>query len=137
MDNNNEHGSFVFSYSAREQEEVKRIRKKYVSEAPSDEDRMARLRRLDNSATQKAQVVSLVLGVIGTLLLGLGMSLIMTDLANLLGSLRGMSMPIGIAVGVVGGTLAALAYPTYNRVLARERKRIAPEIIKLTDELLK
>ena len=41
------------------------------------------------------------------------------------------------AFGGVGGTLAALAYPTYNRVLARERKRIAPEIIKLTDELLK
>ena len=48
-----------------------------------------------------------------------------------------MSMVIGIAVGVVGGVLASLAYPIYNAIVRAKRKKLAPEIIRLTDELMK
>ena len=94
---------------------------------------MDQLRKLHGIPTQKAQSVSLAVGIIGALIMGTGMSLAMTDLASALGSL---AMVIGIVVGVVGMVLVALAYPLYNRVLTREREKIAPEILKLTDELM-
>ena len=136
MENNNENNGFQYTYSAKEQAELKRIRDKYT--APTEvEDKMARLRRLDASVTNTAQAVALVFGVIGTLILGFGMSLCMTDLGEILGSYRDMAMIIGIIVGVIGGILASLAYPIYNAIVKVKRKKLAPEIIRLTDELMK
>lgn len=128
MENNH---SFEYTYSAEQQQEIAAIRKKYL---PKEEDKMATLRKLHNSATQKAQTASLSIGIIGSLILGAGMSLCMTDLGSFLGSI---SMLIGIIVGLAGILLVALAYPAYNRVLKTERQRIAPEILRLTEELLK
>ena len=136
MENNNENNGFQYTYSAREQAELKRIRDKYT--APTEvEDKMARLRRLDASVTNTAQAVALVFGVIGTLILGFGMSLVMTELAESLGISGDAAMVIGIIVGIVGGILASLAYPIYNAIVKAKRKKLAPEIIRLTDELMK
>ena len=136
MENNNENNGFQYTYSAKEQAELKRIRDKYT--APTEvEDKMARLRRLDASVTNTAQAVALVFGVIGTLILGFGMSLVMTELAESLGISGDAAMVIGIIVGIVGGILASLAYPIYNAIVKVKRKKLAPEIIRLTDELMK
>ena len=137
MENNNqEKNRFTYTYSAREQAELKRIREKYAQ--PTEvEDRMARLRRLDASVTKTAQAAAIAIGVIGTLILGFGMSLIMTDFAEILGFGEATAMVIGIPVGVVGGVLASLAYPIYNAIVKSKRKKLAPEIIRLTDELMK
>ena len=136
MENNNENKGFQYTYSAKEQAELKRIRDKYT--APAEvEDKMARLRRLDASVTNTAQAVALVFGVIGTLILGFGMSLVMTELAESLGISGDAAMVIGIIVGIVGGILASLAYPIYNAIVKAKRKKLAPEIIRLTDELMK
>jgi len=127
--------TFNYTYCAKEQEEIKAIRKKY---APAEqEDKMARLRRLDAQVTQKATTSSLVLGIIGALILGLGMSLAMTNLGEVLGAHAKMAMPLGIVIGIVGIALVCAAYPVYNRMVKRQRKKIAPEIIRLTDELMK
>ncbi|MBR2721674.1 MAG: hypothetical protein IKB75_02730 [Clostridia bacterium] len=137
MDHNNqEKNEFTYTYSAKEQAELRRIRDKYT--APTEvEDQMTRLRRLDASVTNTAQAVSLCFGVIGALLLGFGMSLCMTELGGILG-LRSMpSMVIGIVVGVIGGALASLAYPVYHAIVKAKRKKLAPEILRLTDELMK
>lgn len=123
--------SFRFTYSAAQQQEVENIRKKYL---PMEEDKMEQLRKLHGIPTQKAQAASLAVGIIGALIMGTGMSLAMTDIGHALGSL---SMVLGIVIGLVGMVLVALAYPVYNRVLAKERQRIAPEILRLTDELMK
>ena len=128
MENNH---SFEYNYSAAQKQEVEAIRKKYL---PKEEDKMEQLRRLHYSATQKAQAASIALGVIGTLIFGLGLSLCLTDLSGFLG---GTAMFLGIPVGLVGLVLLALAYPVYNTVLRREREKIAPEILRLTEELLK
>ena len=136
MENNNENKGFRYTYSAKEQAELKRIREKYTPSTEA-EDKMAKLRRLDASVTQKAQVIALIFGIVGALILGAGMSLCMSDFAEILGSHRDMAMVIGIPVGLVGGVLAALANPMYNLIVKRERKKIAPEIIRLTDELMK
>lgn len=121
---------FSFTYSAAQQQEVENIRKKYL---PKEEDKMEQLRKLHAIPTQKAQTASIALGVVGALIMGTGMSLAMTELGAALGSL---AMLIGIVVGIVGMVLVALAYPVYNSVLRRERYRIAPEILRLTEELL-
>ena len=68
---------FQYTYSAKEQNEINDIRKKYL---PKEEDKMAQLRRLDASVYRKGTVVSLVIGIIGALIMGAGMSLVMTDI---------------------------------------------------------
>ena len=117
--------TFSYTYSAKEQEEIKKIREKY---APKEADKMEQLRRLDAGVTQKGTVVSLVVGIIGALILGTGMSMCMvwTEL-----------FVLGIIVGVIGIAAVSLAYPLYNYVTKKEREKIAPEIIRLTDELMK
>ena len=122
---------FSFTYSAEQQKEIEAIRKKYL---PREESKMEQLRRLHAIPTQKAQACAIALGVIGALIMGTGMSLAMTDIGAALGSL---SMVIGIVIGIVGMVLVALAYPLYNRVLKKQREKIAPEILRLTDELMK
>jgi hypothetical protein len=67
------------------------------------------------------------------LTLGTGMSICLTEIGAALGSL---SMVTGIAVGLAGLSLAALAYPLYNRVLKTQRAKIAPNILRISDELL-
>ena len=120
MDNN----TFKYTYSAKQQKEIEYIRSKYV---PRKEDKLETLRCLDKSVTNKANTVSIILGVIGALILGSGMSLAMVW----------EHFVLGIAIGVIGMVLVALAYPVYKRVLKKERERIAPEIMRLTDELMK
>ncbi|MBQ8001336.1 MAG: hypothetical protein IJ298_09125 [Ruminococcus sp.] len=132
---NTEKEAFCYTYSAKEQEEIKTIRKKY-SPIEEQEDKLSQLRRLDASVTQKAQTAALSLGIIGALILGIGMSLTMSNLSEFLGSFKELAMPIGIIIGIAGIILVCLAYPIYNRIVRKERARIAPEILRLTDDLL-
>ena len=136
MDNNNEQAGFSYTYSAAQQEELKRIREKYTTPTET-EDKMTQLRRLDDSVTRSAQTVALILGILGALILGFGMSLIMTDLAKTLGMQGSAYLIVGIITGIVGGALAGVAYPVYNAIVKYKRKKIAPEIMRLADELMK
>lgn len=122
MDNN----SFEYTYSGLETEEIRKIREKYL---PKSEAKLEQLRRLDKSVARKGTVWSVILGILGTLIMGGGMSmcLVWTD---------GLLLP-GIAVGVAGMAMLSLAYPLYRAITEKERRRIAPEILRLSDELLK
>lgn len=126
MDDKNENERFTYTYSATQQAELKKIRQKYV---PAEEDKMEHIRRLDQRVQDKGAMVSIVIGIIGVLMFGGGMSLCMV--------LRGVWFIPGIILGLLGLVVAAAAYPIYNRVIQREREKIAPEIIRLTDELMK
>ena len=117
---------FEYTYSAPEQDEVKRIRQKYL---PKELTKMEQLRALDESVTKRGSAISIAHGVLYSLILGLGMSCCMVWSDTLF-------IP-GIVIGLVGLTVASVAYPLYNRVLKKERERIAPEILRLTDELMK
>ena len=125
MEKQNASETFTYTYSAKEQEEIKRIRQKYIPE----EDKMAQLRRLDQNVTRKGTIYSIVIGVIGCLLLGIGMC------CTLVWSTVWFVQ--GIIIGVLGIGIMAVAYPVYNHVTEKEREKIAPEIIRLTDELMK
>lgn len=118
--------SFEYTYSASQNEEVRKIREKYTSK---EETKMEQLRRLDSSATRKGTVVALIVGILGALIMGTGMSCCMVWAETML-------IP-GIIIGVAGMTMAGAAYPIYARITAKERERIAPEILRLTDELMK
>ena len=131
---NNKKEMFSYTYSAKEQDEIKAIRMKYTPQEVT-EDKMQKLRRLDSAVTQKATTVSLIIGIIGILITGLGMSLIMTDIGAVLGTIS--SMIVGISIGIVGIIMVSAAYPIYNYKLKKEREKIAPEILRLTEELMR
>ena len=133
---NKDKETFSYTYSAKEQAEIQKIRDKY-EKPTAEEDKMTQLRRLDASVHSKATAVALVLGIIGALIMGCGMSLIMTDIGAILGAPSNLAMLIGVPIGIVGMVLVCLAYPVYNRKVKKEREKIAPEIIRLTDELMK
>ena len=125
-----ENHAFEYTYCAQRQKEVEEIRKAYL---PKEEDKMAELRKLHRIPTKKAQSASIAVGVMGALILGTGMSLCMTEIGSALGDL---ALVLGIAVGLVGMVLVAAAYPIYSRTLKKEREKIAPKILQLTDELM-
>lgn len=124
MEQNNKTEGFQYSYSAKQQEEIKKIRSKY--EAPQ-EDMMAYLRRLDEGATKKGTMLSIAIGVIGTLILGVGMCMVLVWQLFITGIIIGLFGIIGLSV----------AYPLYIYVTKKEREKIAPEVLRITDELLK
>lgn len=126
--------SFNYTYSATQQDEIEEIRRKYL---PPEEDKMEQLRKLDQSVYSKATMVSIIVGVIGTLIMGTGMSLAMTDIGSAIGMSGHVGLIVGIVIGVIGMGILGCAYPLYNRTLKVEREKIAPEIIRLTDELRK
>lgn len=136
MNENKSENGFSYSYSAREQEEIKKIRKKYAEDsARTDESSIERLRRLDASVTKKGTVASIIVGVISSIVMGAGMSLIMTDIGAFLPEM--LALWIGVALGVVGIVGVALAYPIYKAITKKERERIAPEVLRISEELLK
>ena len=126
--------SFQYTYSAKEQDEIKTIRSKY-SPPEETQDKLSRLRKLDEGVTKKASAAALVLGILGSLVLGSGMSLVMTDVSETVGIQN--PMVCGIVIGIAGILLICIAYPAYLQVVKKERKKIAPEILRLTDELMK
>ena len=120
MEKNN--GSFSYTYSAKQEDELKRILRKYE---PRAEDKMEQLRLLDAKAEAKGMIWSLVSGVLGLLLMGGGMSLILVW----------QSLIFGLPLGIVGIAGIVAAYPLYVRITRQEREKIAPEILRLGKEL--
>ncbi len=126
--------TFTYTYSAAQQEEIAAIRKKYAPQMQSAEvDKMEQLRKLDAGVTQKAMIAALTVGVSGALIMGTGMSLIMTDLGTKLG-MKAALIP-GVVIGIVGMAGVIAAYPLYQLLLKRQRAKAAPQILKLTEEL--
>ncbi len=117
---------FNYSYSAAQQAEIKRIREKYV---PREESKMEQLRRLDESAVKPGMIAAVIIGVVGTLVMGLGMCCTMVWADRLF-------IP-GIVIGVLGMACMGAAYPIYSFITKKRREKLAPDIIRLADELLK
>ena len=117
---------FRYTYSAKQQEEIQNIRKKYL---PREEDKMEQLRRLDRGTTKKGTFVSITAGVVGCLLLGVGMCCTMVWMERLF-------VP-GIILGLIGIAAVAAAYPLYVRITKKEQEKLAPQILKLIEELSK
>ncbi|HIZ76724.1 MAG TPA: hypothetical protein H9669_03725 [Firmicutes bacterium] len=120
--------TFHYTYSAKQQEEISSIRKKYLSQEQK-EDKMEQLRRLDQGATKKGTAISIVIGIIGCLLLGVGMCCTMVWMEH-------WFIP-GVILGMIGIAIVAVAYPVYLHITKKEREKIAPQILKLAEDLSK
>ena len=116
---------FEYTYSAPRQNEVQKIREKYL---PKEMTKLDQLRALDHSVTRRGNAVSVTLGTLCTLLLGWGMSCCMVWSSYLF-------LP-GIVIGCVGLAGVAAAYPIYNHIVKQDREKIAPQILRLSEELL-
>ena len=126
MENRETKDNFSYAYSAKQQDEINRIRQKYM---PREEDRMEQLRRLDASVYKKGTIVSLIVGIVSALVMGTGMSCVLV---------WGDTMFVpGLIIGVIGLVGVALAYPLYTVITRKEKERLAPEILRLTEELMK
>lgn len=125
MENRNE--TFEYTYSAARQEEIEKIRRKYLPQGEAD--KMELLRKMDRDTTKSGTIWSIIVGVIGCLLFGVGMCCCLVWADTLLVT--------GIVVGILGMVLMVLALPIYGRITASNRKKIAAQILALSDELLK
>jgi len=118
---------FTFTYSApteNERREIEQIRKKY--DVSTGSGKLMRVRQLDGYVKSVPTAVSLALGVVGTLVFGLGMTF----------ALEWENFPLGVILSAVGIVPIALAYPVYNIISKRLRAKHAEEILTLTAELL-
>lgn len=126
-----ENKKVTYSYSAIENEEILKIRDKYIQPSSAEKSkkaRLAELRRLDKIPHNRATIVSVLVGVVGCLIFGLGMSYITVWAENHFWE--------GVFIGILGLCLIGSALPVYQIIVSRIRKKLAPRIIKLTDELL-
>ena len=119
---------FNFKYTApteEERREIDNIRRQYISKEKT-ETKIERLRRLDALVKNTAVIWSLVLGVLGCLIFGLGLTMI----------LEWNIYFWGIALMVIGSAPMAVAYPVYKALLQKYKNRYGEEIVRLSEELL-
>ena len=116
--------SFTYHYSAERQNEIDSIRKKYLPPA-EQENKLEQLRKLDASLTTTAFIVSMAVGIASALVFGTGMCCFLVWRLWVLGALL-----------CVAGVIGMLAAPVlYRRLVEKRRQQIAPEILRLTEEL--
>ncbi|MBR4033860.1 MAG: dihydropteridine reductase [Clostridia bacterium] len=111
---------------------AQKIRAQYTEKTTTELDA---LRELDAKVRRPANVFAYVFGSISAIIMGSGMSFVMTDLASQLG-LGDMMIP-GIAIGVVGMALALVNYPIYKAILNSRKKKYGAEILALSEKILK
>lgn len=109
---------------------VQKIRTQYTEREHTELDE---LKELDRKVKTPANVFGYVFGSISALIMGTGMSLVMTDIGATVG-LENPMLP-GIVIGVVGMAMAIINYPIYQRILNSRRKRYAEKIIALSDKI--
>ena len=116
--------SFSYTYSAPENQEVLNIRKKYL---PREESKLEELKRLDNLVQNSGVMESLILGVGGCLVFGLGLCLAMKVIGN--------AMWLGILLNLIGTVGMIFAYPVNRKIYNKVKTEHTPRILELTAEL--
>lgn len=111
---------------------IQKIRTQYMDREPNE---LEELKALDTKVKRPAQVFAYVGGSIGALVMGSGMSLIMTDLGATLGI--GDPMLPGVIVGAIGLLAVLLMYPLYKKLLGSRRRKYADRILSLSDRMMR
>lgn len=111
---------------------VQKIRTQYTEKEHS---RLDELKELDAKVKRPATVFAYIFGSIGAIIMGAGMSLIMTEIGDIIGITEPM-LP-GILVGIVGMIMVIINYPIHKGILNIRRKKYADKIIALSDQLMK
>lgn len=117
---------FTYQYSAAQNREVEHIRKKYL---PGEENKLEKLRKLDDRVQSAGMIPALCLGVIGCLVFGVGMCFGLDVLAG--------SDLLSVLFGIIGVTVMIPAYPLYRHIARKTKAELTPEILRLSDEIMK
>ena len=110
---------------------AQKIRAQYVEKQTGEIDA---LRALDAKVKRPANVFAYVFGSISAVIMGAGMSLVMTDIGQTLG--LGDTMLIGIVIGIVGMAMALLTYPIYKGILGSRKKKYGTKILELSNKIM-
>lgn len=110
---------------------VQKIRSQYTENEHTELDA---LKALDAKVKKPANVFAYTYGSVGAIVMGAGMSLVMTDIGAMVG--LASTMVPGIAIGVVGLGMVCTTCPIYRKMLASRKKKFAPEILKLSEKLV-
>ena len=111
---------------------VQKIRTQYTEKESTQLDA---LKALDAKVKRPVNVFAYVFGSISAIIMGSGMSLVMTDISQVVGIEN--PMVTGIVIGVVGMVLALINYPMYKKMLSSRKNKYADQILKLSDEIMK
>lgn len=120
---------FTYNYSAptkEERREIQDIRRRYETKENDSESKLEKLRRLDKKVKNLPTVLSLCLGIGGTLVFGLGLTMV----------LEWQKLVFGVVVMLVGGVLAALANVVYKFLFTKNKQKYGEEILRLSEDLL-
>ena len=110
---------------------VQKIRTQYTEKEHTQLDK---LKELDKKVKRPANIFGYTFGSISAIVMGSGMSLVMTEIGSMLG-MENTMIP-GIIIGVVGLIMAIINYPIYKKILNSRKKKYADEIIKLSDSIM-
>lgn len=117
---------FTYQYSATQNKEIENIRKKYL---PKDESKMEVLRKLDQRAQSAGMIEGLSVGVLGCLIFGIGMCFGL--------DVFGGADWLSVFFGTLGMAVMLPAYPIYRHISRKTREKLTPEILRLSDEIIK
>ena len=127
MENN-----FHYAYNAEENQEAMNLRQKYL---PQEQTDLQKLKALDAKVKRAPSTFAYIYGSISAIVMGAGMSLVMTDIAEKIG--LGDAMFTGIVIGVVGMLMALIYYPIHEAIMSVRKKKYAPEIFALSEKIMK
>lgn len=113
---------------------VQKIRTQYM-EKDSAQKELDLLRELDAEVKRPANVFGYVFGSIGAIVMGTGMSLVMTDIGAQLGITN--AIPAGIVIGIIGMLMAIINYPIYKAILSSRKDKYAERILALSEKIMK
>ena len=114
------------------QQAAEKIRTRYVEKQTTDLDT---LRALDNKVKRPANIFAYIFGSVSAIIMGAGMSLIMTDIAGKIG-FGGNAMTLGIVIGIVGMLMALSNYSIHKAMMNARKKKYASEIVALSDKIM-
>ena len=110
---------------------AQKIRAQYVEKQSTALDE---LRALDNKVKRPANVFAYTFGSVSAIIMGAGMSLVMTDIGATIGITNAL-IP-GIIVGIAGLAMALINYPIYKSILGSRKKKYAEKILELSGNIM-
>ena len=111
---------------------VEKIRSQYTQAQYTELDA---LKALDARIKKPARIFGYTYGSVGAIVMGTGMSLVMTDIGTMLGMTE--TLIPGIVVGIVGLVIALTTYPIYKKILNSRKKKYAAQIMELSERAMK
>ena len=123
-----ENTTFTYKYSAKNNNEIQEIRKKYL---PKEENKLEELKRLDNKVNNAGVIESLCIGIGATLLFGLGFCLVLQVLGEGL-----FLIVLGVILSLIGVGVMLISYPVYRSINNSVKEKLSPRILELSSELL-